>query len=178
VFLEIESTNSLESDRAAIETALRRLSDRLTRQLQEVAKTKLCINQLHKELGNDPLFSEAAADPGLLALTLHRDQFYGMLLATAVQTYLKLTGHAADTREIADALIYGGFDFDGQAWAPSSRLRELTLSLGKNTKTFVRLKNGAFGLTQWYDDKHKPKKTRRRIRTSVKTTGPTEGGSA
>jgi hypothetical protein len=129
-------------------TALQR---KLDEQLQVVADTKRTINMLLKMAGQQPLYSEADNERG----TVRADQFYGKGLATSAAEYLALRKQACPPEEILRGLEAGGFDFDVLDWKPDDKLRCLSLSLAKNTGTsgkFHRLKNGTFGLRNWYDE--------------------------
>jgi hypothetical protein len=49
-----------------------------------------------------------------------------------------------------EALLKGGFDFEAQGWNDAMRLKNLGISMGKNSLIFHRLPNGTWGLTKWY----------------------------
>jgi hypothetical protein len=57
-------------------------------------------------------------------------------------------------------MLEGGFDFDMLGWKENDRLRSLAISLAKNNVKFHRLKNGSFGLREWYDEEYLKKERR------------------
>jgi len=130
-------------------TALQR---KLDEQLQAVADTKRTINMLLKMSGQEPLYTDTENEH---SGTVRADQFYGRGLATAAAEYLHMRKQACQPDEITRGLASGGFDFDLLGWKEDDRLRNLAISLAKNTGTsgkFHRLKNGSFGLRSWYDE--------------------------
>ena len=130
-------------------TALQR---KLDEQLQAVADTKRTINMLLKMSGQEALYPDADSER---SGSVRADQFYGKGLATSAAEYLALRKQACQPDEILRGLENGGFDFDVMGWQPDDRLRSLAISLAKNTGTggkFHRLKNGSFGLRNWYDE--------------------------
>jgi hypothetical protein len=68
----------------------------------------------------------------------------------AAREYLDLRGTAVPLDEILEALQRGGFSFESQGWADAARLRNLGISIGKNTAIFHRLPNDTWGLAKWY----------------------------
>jgi hypothetical protein len=132
--------------------AITALQRKLDEQLQAIADTKRTINMLLKMSGQNPLFPDTAEERGD---AVRADQFYGKGLATAAAEYLAMRKQACQPEEILRALASGGFDFDLLQWREDDRLRNLAISLAKNTGSsgkFHRLKNGTFGLRSWYDE--------------------------
>jgi DNA-directed RNA polymerase delta subunit len=135
-----------------LEPAIAALQQKLTEQLRMVTDTKRTINMLLKMSGKDPLYTEDDAES---SGSVRPDQFYGKGLATSAAEYLTMRKQACQADEILRALAAGGFDFDLLEWKENDRLRMLALSLAKNTGAqgkFHRLKNGSFGLRNWYDE--------------------------
>jgi len=126
-------------------TALKR---KLEEQQQTVNETKKAINMLLKIAGKPPQFVDIEEATGII----RADQFYGKPLATAAQRYLELRGQACQPDEIVRGLLEGGFDFDMLGWKENDRVRSLSISLAKNNVKFHRLKNGTYGLREWYDE--------------------------
>ena len=92
--------------------------------------------------------------------TLDADQFYGKPPTTAAREYLEMRDKAVSLEEILDGLERGGFDFTAQGWNQGARLKNLGISLGKNSAIFHRLPSNTWGLTKWYPgvkDKKLPK---------------------
>lgn len=81
---------------------------------------------------------------------INPSQFYGKTPITAAREYLDIRGQAVKQEEILESLIVGGFDFGAQGWTEPMRLKNLSISLGKNTGIFHRLPNGMIGLLKWY----------------------------
>ncbi len=132
--------------------AITALQQKLNEQLRAVADTKRTINMLLKMSDQTPLYAEDDADSGG---SVRADQFYGKGLATSAAEYLAMRKQACQPDEILRALAAGGFDFDLMGWKENDKLRLLCLSLAKNTGAqgkFHRLKNGSFGLRNWYDE--------------------------
>jgi hypothetical protein len=76
----------------------------------------------------------------------------------AAREYLDVRGEAVPLNEILDALQRGGFDFEAQGWNETMRLKNLGISMGKNSSIFHRLPNDTWGLTKWYPNVKPPKK--------------------
>lgn len=128
--------------------AIEELQAHLDLQLQDVADTKKMINSLRKRMGLDPLYTDVAVEQGG---AIRPDQFYGKPLATAAQEYLERRKQACTGEEIMAGLLQGGFDFDALGWKEKTRMRNVTISLAKNTQKFHKLPNNTFGLLAWYD---------------------------
>jgi hypothetical protein len=109
-------------------------------------------------------------------------RYYGRPLATVAQEYLEGRKEACKPEEILEGLRGGGFDFKALQWGGGEKdwIRNLSISLAKNTKAFHRLPNGTFGLVAWY-----PEVTTRRDREArgaklrqVDTNGHSESETA
>ena len=133
-----------------LQAAIDVLAEQLETQLQEVSETKKMINSLRRRMGQDPLYSDVSVE-SVGGAASRPDLYYGKPLATAAQMYLEGRKRACEAEEILQGLKAGGFDFDALQWKEKDRLRSLSMSLAKNTKTFQRLPNGSFGLLSWYD---------------------------
>lgn len=132
-----------------LNAAVEELEKELERQLQDASSTKKLINSLLSRMGQEPRYKDTEVEQR--AGALRRDQYYGKPLATAVQMVLQRLGQAATLDEILVGLEQGGFDFKAVKWTDNLRLRNLAISLAKNTKSFHKLPNGTFGLSDWYD---------------------------
>ena len=135
--------------RPAIDTLLIQLKE----QEREVAETKNVINVLLRRTGQEPMFPDT--EPGSARKATRPDMYYGRPLATVAAEFLERLGHAANADEILAGLESGGFDIEQMGWKDTTKLRNFSISLAKNTKTFHRLKNGTFGLAQWYPSARK-----------------------
>lgn len=137
-----------------LRSSIDKLELKLADQEAAIRKTKNAINVLYEELGEDPPYmdlAEKVARPS----SLRQDQFFGKPFATAVKELLKTLGRPVTVKEIVEGLKRGGFDF-----GKTKELdRAVSISLGKNTQSFVQLPNSdAFGLLEWYPDVRKPVK--------------------
>lgn len=133
--------------RAAVEVLLEELEG----QQKQIAETKSTINALLRRMGEPSMFEEAQTSSGL-TFKVRADEYYTKPVATAVSMFLKRRGQPATPQEILSGLEQGGFDFKGLGWKEGDRLRILSSSIAKNTKSFHKLPNGnVFGLVDWYD---------------------------
>jgi hypothetical protein len=133
-----------------LNAAVDELEKDLEKQLQEVAATKKLINTLLTRQGQPARYTDIDTEPHRGAV--RRDEYYGKPLATAVQMVLQRMRQAASLEEILVGLDKGGFDFKALKWTDNLRLRNLAISLAKNSKAFHKLPNGTFGLSDWYSD--------------------------
>jgi hypothetical protein len=135
-----------------LQGAINVLVSRVEQKTQELAEIKRMINSLCREASQSPLYSDAdLAVKGAAGLpSLDSDQFYGKTPTVAAREYLELRDKAVSLDEILDALERGGFDFAAQKWNTGARLKNLGISLGKNSLIFHRLPSNTWGLTKWY----------------------------
>src|SRR3989304_2601851 len=127
------------------------LLEELQSQLQEVAETKKTINALCKRMGKDPMFADVVPEH-LNAGPIRPDQYFGRPLSTVAQEFLERQRRACPADEIMRGLIQGGFDFKSTGWQEKDWLRLFSITLAKNSKAFLRLPNGTFGLANWYPE--------------------------
>ena len=131
--------------------AARILSGRLQLLVSEAAQIESAIDCINKEIDKtthvDSQPAGAGDDEGF---RIRRDVFLGMRLSTAVQECLKMRHEAMPADEILRLLESGGFATDSLGSVKNMQLAKLAKTLRKNTKTFHRLPNGAFGLVAWY----------------------------
>ncbi|MFZ1976340.1 MAG: hypothetical protein WAV76_00130 [Bacteroidota bacterium] len=84
---------------------------------------------------------------------IYPDQFLGKGIATATKEYLKMRGPASTLQEIYDTLVSGGFEFP-EEWGDKFKLRNLSISIRKNSKDFCYVKSSnSYGLWEFYPDK-------------------------
>lgn len=135
----------------AIEVLLVKLEE----QNRSVTETKKMINSLRVMNGEEPLFTDAELQQSQTQGVSNRpDIFYGKPFATAAREYLEMRKRACSAEEIMRGLEQGGFDFE---WHLKDRLRNLAISLAKNTILFHKLPNNTFGLVNWYPEVTKRK---------------------
>lgn len=131
------------------DSAIDALLEALREQEKQVVSTKTTINNLRRMSGDEPLFAdiEQAGD-----YAIRPDLFYGKGPVTAAREFLESRNRIACSQEdILAALEKGGFDFAAQGWSDAGRLRNLAISLSKNSAVFHKLPNGSWGLVTWYD---------------------------
>jgi len=140
-----------------LQGAITVLVKRIEQKAQELIESKRMVNSLCREAGIDPMYLDSdLADTGVSGLpSLKADQFYRKSPITAAREYLELRGTAVPLEEILDGLTRGGFDFEHQGWSEELRLKNLGISLGKNTSIFHRLPNKTWGLAKKYNIKEK-----------------------
>ena len=131
---------------AALQAELAEL-DRKSREL------KGTINVLCKHGGQPELYANLATETGAATVAgIKADTFYGKTIATAAREYLEMRKATnlgpATPREIYEALIEGGYQFEAKS--KDIAMVGLRSNLRKNSKTFHRLPNGQYGLLSWY----------------------------
>lgn len=136
-----------------ISPAIEALQQRLQQQLLDVSETKKAINMLCKATGQEPMYRDVEPE-AVGGGSSRRDRYYGRPLSTVAQEFLEARKEACMPDEIFEGLRAGAFDFKAQGWGGNEKdwIRNLSISLAKNTKSFHRLPNGAFGVITWYPD--------------------------
>lgn len=159
-----------------ISPAIDALQQRLHQQILDVTETKKAINMLCKATGQEPMYRDV--EPESIAGSQRRDRYYGKPLATVAQQFLEARGEACTPEEIFQGLKAGAFDFKAQEWGGNDKdwIRNLSISLAKNTKAFHRLPNGTFGLLTWYPDVVTDKKREAKTDAKTKAGSATSGG--
>ena len=138
---------------SAIEVLLAKLDE----QMRSVVELKKLINSLRAMNGEAAQFTDLDVSPSDGG-PARPDMYYGKGPGTACREYLEWRKRACSAEEILKALGKGGFDFKAAGWAEEeNRLRNLSISLAKNTSMFHRLPNGTFGLIAWYPEVAKRK---------------------
>jgi hypothetical protein len=130
------------------------LKARVSELSDEVLDMKRTVNSLCKASGQPAFYTDSELKPTSIGglPTVKPAQFYGKSPTVAAREYLDMRPDEPVTlEEILDALRKGGFDFNAQGWKNEvMHLKNLSISLGKNTGIFHRLPNGLIGLTKWY----------------------------
>jgi len=136
-----------------IKAALGELRDRLAVKEQELADLKKAINVLLTTIGEGPEFAEFPRDDEPKRGTQVRsDQFFRKSITAAAFEYLKAKGSAAPVEELIDVLKRGGCDLG------ASPLRNVKISLSKNSKVFAETGGNTFGLWEFYGGTPRAKK--------------------
>jgi hypothetical protein len=118
-----------------------------------VSETKKAINAVCRAMGREPMYRDVLAEH-VMGGAVRRDRYYGRPLATVAQEFLESRKEACSPDEIFEGLKSGAFDFRSMNWGGSEKdwIRNLSISLAKNTKSFHRLPNGTYGLVAWYSE--------------------------
>lgn len=155
-------------------------------ELQEIDKKareiKGAINTLCRLAGVAEMFVLTDEQAVGSISNIRADTFYGKTIGGASREYLEMRRAAnlgpASTREIFEALVKGGFQFETAS--DNNSMISLGSTLRKNSKMFHRLPNGQFGLLAWYPNAKpdKPGKETEDNSDDTKTTAdkkPTAG---
>ena len=136
-----------------LQGALSVLMKRVESKAQELTELKRSVNSFCRDAGMEPPYADAdTASRSINGIPfLKSDQFYTKTPTVAAREYLDMRETAVPLEEILEALVRGGFDFGSVNWSPQLRLKNLGISLGKNSSIFHRLPNQTIGLTKWYD---------------------------
>lgn len=120
---------------------------------KKAREIKSAINVLCKHAGMDELYPnlDAEVGPGSVR-NIKADTFYGKTIGQAAREYLEMRKASslgpATPREIYEALIQGGFQFDTKN--ENNALVSLRNTMRKSSRIFHRLPNGQYGLLTWY----------------------------
>lgn len=122
----------------------------LERKARELKNT---INVLCSHAGMQEMYPNVDNEVGAISIgSIKADTFYGKVIGTAAREYLEMRKAAnlgpATPRDIYDALVQGGFQFDTKS--EQVALVSLRSNLRKNSRTFHKLPNGQYGLLAWY----------------------------
>jgi hypothetical protein len=148
-----------ESMRSTIDTLIAKVESKS----KELAELKRTVNFLAREAGGEQIFPDDQASGEQIGLGgITPDKFYGKSPISASREYLEMRGRAVPPEEIVEALTRGGFDFDAQEWKKADRVRNLAISLSKNSVIFHRLPNGTYGLVKFYPDVQAEKKAQKK----------------
>jgi hypothetical protein len=138
------------------DTVLNRLLERLAGVEKEREELRIAIRVI---AGRDFDFSAVAgaqkSDPGEATasaangpsrrIEIRPDKYFGLSQHQAARRYLQELGHADKLQHIADALGEGGVEIGG-----TSPLGTLRAVLTRDSKVFVRVGPGTFGLREFY----------------------------
>lgn len=145
-----------------LQNAVEEMQTTLQAKLDEVVDLKKAINTLCGIMGQEPLYADVEEEQAKgMKGPARPDMYFNKPVATAARMYLESVGHAVQSEDIIKGLEAGSFDFKALGWTEKTRLRNLSISLAKNTSVFKRLPGGMFGLVKFYDD-DKPRRQRAR----------------
>lgn len=152
------------------------LIERIRLKTQEIEEMKRLVNGLCREADRPLMYRDIGQQSG--GNGPRPDQFYGKTPIVAAREFLEMQGRALTLEEIFEGLSQGGFDFDAQGWnQEQARLRNLSISLGKNTAIFHRLPNGYIGLVKFYPDIQAEKKRNKAANKPVAESSATMADS-
>src|SRR3989442_1550677 len=129
----------------ALKTAIEVMTSKLEQAMREVADLKRAINTMARAAGEAPPYEDAEPESAKAVAKgqTRPDRFYGKPPTPAARAYLEELNEPARAEDILKALEAGGFDFETQGWKGEKfRLKNLAISLSKNTAIFTRLPNG------------------------------------
>ena len=142
-----------------LKVAIDVLVARIEKKAAEIASLKVMVNGLCVEAGIDPIYSDI--ETGTTSTVIRPDQFYGKSATVAAREYLEIKKRAVSLDEILEALVKGGFNFEVAGWSDVARLRNLGISLAKNSSIFHKLPNGTVGLVKFYPEVERKLKQRK-----------------
>jgi hypothetical protein len=115
---------------------------------------KSAINTLCIHAGLPARYQVGASGPSRTITEIRSDTFYGKKMSTAIREYMDMRKAAdlgpAKPRDVYDALVKGGFQFGSKD--ENVAMTVLRATMRKNSTTFHRLPDGAYGLLAWYPD--------------------------
>ena len=134
--------------------AIAALQDQLAKDQKAVSETKKMINKLSGLAGQPAPYPDTDESEAISIGAIRSDTFYGKKMATVLREYLEMRRSAnlgpAETREIYEAVIKGGYQFE--TTNPTNAMTGMRQLMTKNTNQFHKLPNGAWGLTAWYEN--------------------------
>lgn len=124
------------------------------------------LNVLRAEAGLSPRNSNGGGDDfsqsraeGTAITQIKPDTFFGQRQQSAMRMYLQMRKAQnlgpAKPREIYDALVSGGYQFEAKD--AEIALVGMRALLRKRTETFIKLPNGTYGLLAWYPNAKRSK---------------------
>lgn len=133
--------------------AIEVLKDEIADHERQARELKKLVNVLSKKAGGPELYPNVEAEQATTTIaSIKADTFYGKVIGTAAREYLEMRKAAnlgpATPREIYDALVQGGYQFETKN--EQVALVSLRSNLRKNSRTFHKLPNGQYGLLAWY----------------------------
>ena len=144
----------------AFQPAIDEIKARIAAKEAEIHPLKTTLNELCKIAGLPEEYPDLS-HPGLSglpkapSLSWKPDQFFGRPLATCVVEFFeareaKGMERPATIDAIYDALVQGGYKFEGTSGNDANAKRAVKISLTKNTAQFAKLPDDSFSLKKWY----------------------------
>lgn len=150
------------------------LQEQLKELLKKEGELKKIINQICVFYKEQPLYTDEDYPVLDGEMVFRPDQFFGKGFATAVKELIKMKKRAISAQEILDGLSGGGYDFP-EKWK-ENRLKNLAITLSKNSKDFVQVEKNSgnlYGLWEFYPEKVR-ERDKKRNNSSDKKNGINE----
>jgi hypothetical protein len=159
----------------SLEKAIQALKQRVEQKAKELMDAKKAVNQVCISMGEKPIYETTGDEIGLSS-DLKGHEYYMKPLATVITNILERRGEQngpMTVKEIYEQMKAGGYLFETKN--DENAMRNIRISMAKNTQTFHKLPNGKFGLLKWFPDlkeseESKKGKKRKRKRYTTKTT--------
>ena len=157
--------------------AIEVLKQKVEQKAKELSDAKKAVNQFCVCIGEPPAY-EISGEPevGQLVTNLKGHEYYMKALATVITDILERRGvnnGPMTVKEIYEQMKAGGYKFDTKN--DENAMRNIRISMAKNSVTFHKLPNGKFGLVKWFPELKVKKQTLERVylnETSKETIGP------
>lgn len=134
--------------------AIEVLKQKVEQKAKELNDAKKAVNQFCVLVGEQPVY-EISGEPeiGQLATNLKGHEYYKKPLATVITDILERRGFnngPMTVKEIYEQMKSGGFLFETKN--DENAMRNIRISMAKNTQTFHKLPGGKFGLLKWFPE--------------------------
>jgi hypothetical protein len=129
---------------SAVRLAIGELEAKLDQLERDVRDTKMAINVLLGTLGERPKFADLADPTQQRTLVVAPDQYFRKPITKAAREYLQARKGAAPVEDIIAALQSGGCDLGAYP------LKNVKISLSKNSRIFASVSENVFGLWEFY----------------------------
>lgn len=139
--------------REEFQPAIAALQKDLTELERKVIEAKTTINKLCEVAGGTLMYPDVGATSTATISVIRGDTFYGKVFTTAAREFLDMRRvqnlGPATTREIYDAIVSGGYEFETDN--ASNAMTGMRQTMIKNSSIFHKLPNGSWGLSSWYE---------------------------
>jgi DNA mismatch repair ATPase MutL len=144
----------------ALQQTISNLIAKIDERMKPIQDDMRMVNALCAHAKLPPHYRDVEVHSSKRSFAIHRDQYVGKAMATAVREFLEMRGPsdrggmgAATVNEIYEALIAGGYKPDTEDELNAKR--GLRIALTKNSQTFYRVSQrgdaaGTYGLLEWY----------------------------
>lgn len=134
--------------------AIEVLKQKVEQQAKALNDAKKAVNQFCVLIGEQPVY-EISGEPeiGQIATNLKGHEYYMKGLATVIGDILERRGvnnGPMTIKEIYEQMKAGGYKFETKS--DDNAMRNIRISMTKNSVTFHKLPNGKFGLVKWFPE--------------------------